>query len=340
MTLLESLSALQKIADAPSRRPEQWIGFMQTVHTISFPDAELLAAVSPIPGNLKAVIWDLESEPAGGDLGEIDGVILPYLNAAAVVGGLSRAEGLKFVQTQSTGYDGVISSVGPSAAIATAAGVHAAATAELAVGLVLAKLRGIDQAARDQLTKRWRPERRKSLADCRVLLVGVGGIGQEIARRLEPFEVQITRVGSTERTDDHGRVYASSALPELAPSHDVLITVLPLNEHTYQLLGEELLAALPDDALVVNMGRGAVVDTVALTKQVLSGRLQCALDVVDPEPLPEDHPLWTTPNALITPHLGGNTSAFERRIVKLLKAQLEALARGKAPANLVQRGPF
>ena len=96
----------------------------------------------------------------------------------------------------------------------------------------------------------------------------------------------------------------------------------------------------PDGALVVNVGRGPVVDTDALTAEVLSGRLHCALDVVDPEPLPTDHPLWTTPNALITPHIGGNASAFEPRIVKLLAAQLTALANGQRPANLVQTGPF
>jgi phosphoglycerate dehydrogenase-like enzyme len=313
---------------------------MQPVHTISLPDTDLLTSVSPIPEGLRAVVWDLESKPVGAELSEIDAVVLPYLNASAVMGALSQAENLKFVQTQSTGYDGVISAAGPTAAVATASGVHAAATAELAVGLVLAKLRGIDQAAKDQLTKRWRPERRKSLADRRILLVGVGGIGQEIARRLEPFEVHITRVGSRERTDEYGKIHAPAALPELAPTHDVLITVLPLNEHTHHLVGEEVLGALPDDALVVNVGRGAVVDTAALTKEVLSGRLQCALDVMDPEPLPEDHPLWTSPNALITPHIGGNASAFEPRIVKLLKAQLQALAKGETPTNLVQRGPF
>ncbi len=158
--------------------------------------------------------------------------------------------------------------------MANASGVHAAATAELAVGLILAKLRGIDQAVRDQQHGIWRPERRQSLADRRVLLVGVGGIGHEIARRLEPFEVTVTRVGSSARTDEHGEVHASSELPALAATHDILVSVLPLNEHTHHLIGEEVLAALPDGALVVNVGRGSVVDTAALTKEVLSGRLQ------------------------------------------------------------------
>lgn len=313
---------------------------MQTVSTISFPDRQLLADLSPLPEGLKGVVWDLKSDPEGGALSEIDGVILPYIDASAVMGSLARVEDLKFVQTQSTGYDGVVEAAGPGAGVATASGVHASATAELAIGLMLAKLRGIDQAVRDQQYGVWRPERRQSLADRRVLLLGVGGIGHEIARRLEPFEVSLTRVGSSARTDEFGRVHASAELTALAATHDILVSVLPLNQQTHQLVGEEVLAALPDGALVVNVGRGAVVDTAALTKEVLSGRLQCALDVVDPEPLPQDHPLWSTPNALITPHIGGNASAFQPRILKLLRQQLEALAEGQAPANLVQNGPF
>lgn len=313
---------------------------MQAVRTVSFPDQQLLADLSPLPEGLRGLVWDLKSDPDGGTHSEIDGVILPYIDASAVLGSLAQVEDLKFVQTQSTGYDGVVEAAGPAAGVATASGVHAAATAELAVGLILAKLRGIDQSVRDQQSGLWRPERRQSLADRRVLLLGVGGIGQEIARRLEPFEVTLTRVGSSARTDEFGQVHDSVELTALAATHDILVSVLPLNQQTHQLVGEEVLAALPDGTLVVNVGRGSVVDTAALTKEVLSGRLQCALDVVDPEPLPQDHPLWSTPNALITPHVGGNASAFQPRILKLLRQQLEALAAGQSPANLVQSGPF
>ncbi|MCA4133280.1 2-hydroxyacid dehydrogenase [Arthrobacter sp. M4] len=313
---------------------------MQIVRTVSLPDPELLAKLQPIPENLEAVVWDMVSEPGDVAPDGIDAVVLPYLNAGAYMGALAKVKDLKFVQTQSTGYDGVAEAAGPHAAVANAAGVHAAATAELAVGLILAKLRGIDQAVRDQQLRSWRPERRRSLADRRVLLLGVGGIGHEIYRRLEPFEVTITRVGSSAREDAYGTVHSVSELAALAADHDVLVTVLPLSDSTNQLIDEKILAALPDAALVVNVGRGAVVDTDALTREVVSGRLHCALDVVDPEPLPEDHALWAASNALITPHIGGNASAFEPRIIKLLKEQLEALAKGQTPKNLVQQGPF
>lgn len=312
---------------------------MQLVRTVSFPEPQLLADLSPLPEGLRGLVWDLKDEP-GEELGGIDGVILPYIDAGAVMGSLAKVPDLKFVQTQSTGYDGVREAAGPGAAVANASGVHAAATAELAVGLILAKLRGIDQAVKDQQIESWAPQRRQSLADRKILLLGIGGIGKELARRLEPFEVTVTRVGSTARIDADGQVHGPEELVALAAGHDILVSVLPLNDNTHHLVGRDVLAALPDGALVVNVGRGAVVDTDALTREVVSGRLQCAIDVVDPEPLPTGHPLWSAENALITPHVGGNASAFEPRMLKLLKGQLEALAAGQTPANLVQQGPF
>lgn len=313
---------------------------MQTVRTVTFPDRDLLAKLQPLPAGIEAAVWDLKADPDGVDLADIDAVVLPYIDASAVLGSLAKAPNLKFVQTQSTGFDGVREAAGPTAAVSSASGVHAAATAELAIGLIIAKLRGIDDAVRNQQTGSWLPQRRSSLADRRVLLVGVGGIGHEIAKRLAPFEVEVTRVGSSARQDSDGPIHASSELGELAKTHDVLVAVTPLNENTHKLIDAAVLAALPDGALVVNVGRGPVVDTAALTVEVLSGRLHCALDVIDPEPLPSDHLLWTSPNALITPHIGGNASAFEPRIVKFLSAQLTALASGNRPKNLVQDGPF
>jgi phosphoglycerate dehydrogenase-like enzyme len=259
---------------------------MQRISTVSFPDHDLLARLSPLPEGIRGTVWDLKSDPEDVALAELDAVVLPYLNAGAVLGSLSKASNLQLVQTQSTGYDGVPEAAGRAAAVATAAGVHAAATAELAVGLILAKLRGIDAAVRDQQTGAWRPQRRRSLADRRVLLLGVGGIGHEIAKRLAPFGVELTRVGSSARMDEHGQVHAVADLVSLAATQDVLVAVTPLSEATHKLVNAEVLAALPDGALVVNVGRGPVVDTDALTAEVLSGRLHCALDVVDPSRCP------------------------------------------------------
>ncbi|WP_458115915.1 2-hydroxyacid dehydrogenase [Arthrobacter sp. D2-10] len=313
---------------------------MKLVNTVTLPDQETLANLGRTPEGIRTAVWDMKSDPQGVDLSEIHGVVLPYLNAGEVLGSLKQVPNLKFVQAQSTGFDGIREAAGNNVAVANAQGVHAAATAELAVGLIIAKLRGIDVAARDRLTRRWRPERRPSLADRKVLLIGVGGIGKAIASRLAPFEVELTRVGSSARNDDAGHIHGAEELIHLAPDHDILLAATPLTAGTKHLVNDRLLAALPDGALVVNVGRGAVIDTDALTAEVLSGRLHCALDVMDPEPLPATHRLWRANNALITPHVGGNASAFEPRIQKLLIRQIEALAAGRIPENLVQQGPF
>ncbi len=310
------------------------------VHTLTVPTPELLEALSPHSGHVRLSLWDLESAPVGLSYGEIDGVVLPYANGADSAPALSQIEALKFVQTQSTGYEGLPEIIGSAVGLASAAGVHAAATAELALGLVLASQRGIADAVRDQGRAEWSHRRYPGLADKRVLLIGVGGIGREIARRLDPFEVELTRVGSKARNDDDGMVHGPDELVKLAEHADVLIIITPLTEATRKLISAEVLSALPDDALVVNVARGGVVDSEALTREVVAGRLRAALDVFDPEPLPAGHPLWSADGAIITPHTGGNTEAFDPRIRALLRRQLEALNNGCCPENLVQSGPF
>ncbi|WP_354182290.1 2-hydroxyacid dehydrogenase [Arthrobacter sp. UYP6] len=310
------------------------------VRTVTVPTDDLLAALSPLPEGIRAGVWDLAGEPKGLEYGEIDAVVLPYASSGNWRQALERVPALKMIQSQTTGYDGLLELAGPDVAVVSAAGVHAAGTAELALTLMLASLRGVDDAVRNAQSGSWRSRRYPGLADRKVLMVGVGGIGAAIARRLEPFEVELTRVGSRARTDEYGAVHGTDELAELAGTAEVLVVITPLNKQTRHLIGREVLAALPDGALVVNVARGPVVDTEALTAEVLSGRLYAALDVVDPEPLPADHPLWRAPHAIITPHVGGNTEAFVPRIRKLLKEQVGRLARGEEPENLVRRGPW
>ncbi|KAD3436293.1 hydroxyacid dehydrogenase [Arthrobacter yangruifuii] len=310
------------------------------VHTLTVPTPELLEALQPLPEGMNAVLWDLAGEPVGAAYEAIDAVVLPYANGADHADALARVPNLVLLQAQSTGYDGLPELVGRQTAIATAAGVHAAATAEMALTLILAAQRGIDQALSAQHEGRWEAVRYPGLADRRVLLVGVGGIGREIAARLRPFDVELTRVGSTARTDDDGAVHGTGELAGLAAGAEILVVITPLNEQTRHLIDARVLSALPDGALVVNVARGAVVDSEALTREVVSGRLRAALDVFDPEPLPAEHPLRQAPGAIITPHWGGNTAAFEPRIKALLREQVLRLAAGKEPLNLVRSGQW
>lgn len=265
-------------------------------------------------------------------------VVLPYLGGTAGLDRLAAVPGLRVVQTLTAGYENVLPYLPDGVALCTAAGVHDASTAELAVGLTIAALRGLGEFARAATSGAWLYGPRRSLADRSVLLVGAGGVGGAIARRLAGFEVSLTRVGTRARDDDEGHVHAVAELPELLPRHDVVILAVPLTPDTRGLVDKRFLAAMPDRALLVNVARGGVVVTDDLLAEVSSGRLDAATDVTDPEPLPPDHPLWACPNVLISPHVGGNTSAFEPRARALLRDQLTRFGQGRPLLNQVAVG--
>jgi phosphoglycerate dehydrogenase-like enzyme len=124
-------------------------------------------------------------------------------------------------------------------------------------------------------------------------------------------------------------------LPRLLPGADVVIVVVPLTEETRGLVDAQFLAAMKDGALLANLARGAVVVTDDLVAELGRGRISAALDVVDPEPLPADHPLWSAPNLLISPHVGGASSAMWPRAYRLVRDQLHRFAAGQPLANVM-----
>jgi phosphoglycerate dehydrogenase-like enzyme len=263
------------------------------------------------------------------------------MGGGARVRALEHAPHTEVVQLLSAGYDDALPHLPPGVALANAAGVHDASTAELAVGLALAALRGLPEFGRAQDQGRWLPlEIRPALADRRVLVLGYGSIGRAVAARLAPFEVQLTAVASRARGGDDlvPAVHGVDELADLLPRQDVVIVVVPLVPATTRLVDAAFLARLPDGALLVNVARGGVVDTEALLRETGSGRLLAALDVTDPEPLPPGHPLWASPGVLISPHVGGATTAFRPRAVRLLQDQLGAYAAGRPLRNVVHAG--
>jgi phosphoglycerate dehydrogenase-like enzyme len=293
---------------------ERWSGL--------WPDAE-----APVD----QTVWEMTSPPSV----EPVLVVLPYLDARPALPWLARIPTLRVVQALTAGYDNVLPHLPDGVLLCNARGVHDASTAELAVGLALAGVRGLGEYARAQPEGRWLAGTRASLADRRVLLIGAGSVGEAIARRLAPFEVELTRVAGSARDDADGHVHAVAELPDLLPHHDVVILVVPLTEKTRGLVDATFLAAMPDGALLVNVARGPVVVTDALVAELAAGRLCAAVDVTDPEPLPPDHPLWTTPNTLISPHVGGDTTAFPPRARALLRDQFTRLATGRPLRNVV-----
>jgi phosphoglycerate dehydrogenase-like enzyme len=281
---------------------------------------------------VRITVWDLHG-PAPAEPPSF--VVLPYLDLSVRMSRLGELVGLRVVQTLTAGFDQVLPQLPPGVTLCNAAGVHDASTAELAVGLTIAALRGIGDFARAQDGGRWLSGTRTALADRSVLLVGVGSVGTAIVRRLEPFEVRITRVAGHARVDQAGQVHGSDELAWLLPHHDVVVLACPLTASTRGMVDAAFLAAMPDGALLVNVARGPVVVTDALTAELGSGRLRAALDVTDPEPLPADHPLWSMPGVLISPHVGGDTTAFPPRARALLREQLTRFAAGRMLLNVV-----
>ena len=205
------------------------------------------------------------------------------------------------------------------------------------VALILASQRGIPDYVRAAERGHWAPDVRNSLADRSVLLVGYGGIGRAIQQRLAPFEVDIVRVARSARREGELEVHGWDDLATLLPGADIVVLSLPLDDSTYHLVDAAFLAQLRDGALLVNVGRGPVISTPDLLGAATSGRVRVALDVVEPEPLPEGHPLFALPNVLIAPHVGGATSAMRPRMARLLIEQVERMQRGQEPINVVLR---
>jgi phosphoglycerate dehydrogenase-like enzyme len=300
---------------------------------ITVPSAEVRQVLSDVASDVELIDWDMTS---AAPLDTVDIVIPPYMRDR---GGLAYLADMnvRLVQSLSLGYDGVEELLPKNVVFANARSVHEASTSELTVALILASQRGIPEFVREAGEGRWSPRWHESLADRTVLLVGYGGVGKAIEARLLPFETKVVRVARSERVDERGTVYAMASLPELLPFADIVVIAVPLTDETTHLVNDEFLSAIRTGGLLVNIARGPVADTDALVAHATSGHVRLALDVTDPEPLPSGHPLFKLPNVLITPHIGGATTAALPRTALLLKEQIARLRAGDEPLNVVLR---
>lgn len=270
---------------------------------------------------------DFQDPPAS--VSEVEFFVPDYGFSANVGAVLPQMTNLQVIQALSAGVDHLRPVLPDGVTLCTGRGIHDAATAEMTVALALASLRGIPTFVRAQSEHRWAPEFRQALADKRVLIIGAGAIGAAIEARLLPFEVEVVKVARSARGDVHG----FDEIPELLGTADVVVLVVPLTEQTRGMVDDAFLSRMKDDSLLINVARGPVVDNHALLNHL--GRIHAALDVVDPEPLPADDPLWQAPNLLITPHVAGGTSAMHPRAMRLVREQLARFVAGEGLINQV-----
>ena len=283
-----------------------------------------------IPNSLKSLAICGEF-PEEEFLSKITFYVPPYMGGAPALEPIARMSSLQVIQSPNAGVDDVISILPQGVTLCNAQGVHNASTAELAIGLTISARRGFASFMANQGKGVWVHERFSALADSRVGIVGMGSIGSLIARQLSVFNVEV--IGFTRNGSEISQ--AISTFDFVLPTLDVVILILPLNSESYHFMNSTRIKAMKSGATLINVARGAVVDTDALVVALNQGRITAGLDVTDPEPLPDGHPLWSAPNVIISPHVGGDSTAFNPRVRALIESQLDLFAVGLPLKNIV-----
>ncbi len=265
--------------------------------------------------------------------------------------------GVKVVQSLLAGVDWILPWLPKDIILCDGQGVHNIPVAEWVIGAVLGSLKGFPEFRDRQREQLWDGQRLggdspakedagngqqtvgglvlpyrilgDELATKKVLIVGYGGIGAELERLLKAFDVEVLRVARTAKDG----VSAIGDLGKLLPNADVVVLLVPLTTETRALMNASTFALMKHGALLVNAARGPVVDTNALLAQLNARRIHAVLDVMDPEPLPKGHPLWSAPNCFITPHVAGSVTGFAIRGYRFAAAQVRRYLAGEPLHN-------
>jgi phosphoglycerate dehydrogenase-like enzyme len=301
----------------------------ETLHVL-VPSRALADAVEELSPRVRAHRWNPADGVPTGEATQAQ-VLVPRGGGELPADVLAALPELRLVQLMSAGAEKFVGRLPDRVVLCNARGAHTPSTAEWAVTATLAAQRGIPHFTREQDAGRWAPRTEHSLVGARVLMVGAGDIGRTIGRMMAGFDVELTWVARTAREG----VHAFEELPALLPHADVVVLIVPVTPQTEGMVDAEFLAAMKDDALLVNAARGVVVDTDALLAELTSGRLRAALDVTDPEPLPDGHPLWSAPNLLLTPHVAGDVPDTNARATASVTDQLARVLAGEPLRNVV-----
>ena len=252
---------------------------------------------------------------------------------------LNASEALRWVHVGWAGIDHpwFTSIAARGVTLTSSSGAGATAVAHLAVGGMLAVTRGLQRSAQAQPERRWEAFTTRDVDDLGVVVVGMGPIGCEIARIAGELGADVLGVRRNPSGDEPCPTWPLDQLDDALRRADVLVLALPLTADTRHIVDERRLALLPEGAVVVNIGRGPLVDEEAMIAGLRSGRIAgAALDVFDTEPLPDDSPLWSLPNVLVTPHIGGRTTGTGRRATDAFLDNLRRWLAGTELHNVVE----
>jgi len=269
--------------------------------------------------------------PAESQLEDIEFYAPSYMGGIKTFEVIAKMKNLKTVHYSQAGYEDILPHIPSHVILCNASGLHDVSTSELAVGLTIASRRGFAEFMDNQKNGIWQRRRKPALADSHVGIIGYGNIGKRIASLLEMFETKVTAFS---RSGADGAVKISE-FDKYLPDLDVIILILPLTKESKNFINADRIKKMKDGATLINLARGAIVDTDALVAELNTGRITAGLDVTDPEPLPKGHPLWSAPNLIITPHVGGDSAAFDPRARKMVQEQLTRLAEKKPLLNQI-----
>lgn len=279
--------------------------------------------------------WKLISAPVdtlrNSDFAEITIYIPTYMGGKKSLDPISDLTNLKTVQLLTAGYEDVIPFMRDELTLCNARGVHDFSTSELAVSLILAHYKDHREFAQSQSQGSWNHKTTGSTYGKEIAIIGAGSVAQRLKSMLAPFECKVTMFGQSARDG----VEAISTAQATVGKFDCVVLLVPLTASTQNLVDAAFLKAMKDGALLVNVARGPVVNTDALCAELASKRLFAALDVTDPEPLTNGHPLWSYENCTVIPHVGGDSTAFEPQARAFLAEQFKRIAQGKQPINII-----
>jgi phosphoglycerate dehydrogenase-like enzyme len=256
---------------------------------------------------------------------------------------LRNAKALKWVHALGTGVDGIVDSPSLSrgVVITSTRGIHGVPMSEMAFLLMLALSRNFPRTVQNQKQHRWERWPAKLLDKKQIGILGVGLIAEELAPRCKSFGMTVTGISETERiVPGIDRFVHRSSLNDVVSILDYLIVLLPYQEATHNLVNAETFKSMKSDAYLINIARGGVVNEDALVNALNSNQIAgAALDTFVDEPLPKEHPLWSTPNTIITPHLGGFNDAYVNDALPQFETNLRHFLRGnyKQMINLEPR---
>lgn len=298
---------------------------------VCVPDQNAIDLLGEVPDGVQVVAWNGE-EAKPQSLAHCRFWVPQVEDSTDLPGKFAAMPELEVMQLLSAGIEDVVGHIPEGVVLCDARGVHGPAVAELVLTLILASQRRLPHFITAQRDGRWDLVQGDDLQGKKVVVIGAGDLGLQTARRLRAFDADPIMVAHSAREG----VHATAELPDLLPDADIAVLTLPLTAKTEGMVDARFLAAMPDNSLLINVARGRIVDTDALLAQLTAQRLRAGLDVVEPEPLPAGHPLWTAPNLILTPHAAGNVVQAGRRAFQLVNDQLRRYLAGDRLINVVE----